>query len=61
MNPELNVDVFTELVNLLTEVKTAYDNGTDIADTDYSGRVDTVINKIFGEGSCYHVYLAAWS
>lgn len=57
MNPELNVEAFTELVNLLTEVKTAYDNGTDLNDTNYNGRIATVINKIFGEGSCYSVYL----
>lgn len=57
MNPELNVEAFTELVNLLTEVKTAYDNGTDFNDTNYNSKVAVAINNIFGDGSCYSVYL----
>ena len=57
MKAELTIGYFDNLVKLLTEVKEEYDKGTDLKDTDYDKKIQENLNQIFGEGSCFSVYL----
>ena len=57
MKAELTVGYFDDLVKLMTEIKDEYDKGTDLRDTDYTKKVQVILNQIFGEGACYSMYL----
>lgn len=57
MKAELTLASFEDLVKLMTEIKGEYDNGKDLRDTDYNIKVQAVLNQIFGDGSCYSMYL----
>lgn len=57
MKAELTLASFDDLVKLMTEIKGEYDKGTDLRDTDYNKKVQAVLNQIFGDGSCYSMYL----
>ena len=56
MKAELTVDKFNDLVNLLTEIKSTYDAGTNIIDTNYQGKLKDAINAIF-DNHCTTAFL----
>ena len=56
MKAELTVDKFNDLVNLLTEIKTTYDAGTNMIDTNYQGKLKDAINAIFDD-HCMSAFL----
>jgi len=57
MKAEFAINQFTDLVNLLTEIKTTYENGKNMIETNYQSRLQGAINAIFGDASCLSVYL----
>lgn len=57
MKAEFAINQFTDLVNLLTEIKGAYDGGKNMIETNYQSRLQGAINAIFGDASCLSAYL----